>query len=264
MGKGSKISWTHHTFNPWWGCTKVSPGCVHCYAEGLSKRTGNEVWGDDKGRRFFGDKHWAEPLRWNEAALEVGERHQVFCASMADVFEDRGDLHEPRARLFKLIEDTPNLDWLLLTKRPENMTRLAPTSWLNVWPKNAWAMTSVENQVQAHKRIPELLKVPAQIRGLSVEPLLEEVTLGLMGICPSSWGKGYNHVGDFIHWVIVGGESGPGFRPFEQAWAEKLLTECTEAGIAFFMKQFGGFPNKRDDITEFPPQLHVQEWPGGR
>ena len=114
MGTETAISWCDHTFNPWWGCVRVSPACQHCYAETFSKRVGLKVWGPESDRRFFGPKHWAEPLKWNTAAVKAGVRRRVFCASMADVFEDRADLLNERLRLFQLIEDTPQLDWLLL------------------------------------------------------------------------------------------------------------------------------------------------------
>ncbi|HEY2512934.1 MAG TPA: DUF5131 family protein, partial [Polyangiaceae bacterium] len=118
MVANSKIQWTDHTFNPWWGCQRVSPGCEHCYAEAFAKRTGHGVWGPTAQRRFFGEAHWKEPLKWNEAAKRSGQRARVFCASMADVFEDRWELEPHRARLAGLIRVTPHLDWLLLTKRP--------------------------------------------------------------------------------------------------------------------------------------------------
>src|SRR5688572_21886599 len=117
MGESTTITWTHHSWNPWWGCVKVSEGCKNCYAESFSKRACHDIWGPGSQRRFFGDKHWAEPIKWDRAAEKAGERRRVFCASMADVFEDRPDLVEPRRRLFELIRATPNLDWLLLTKR---------------------------------------------------------------------------------------------------------------------------------------------------
>jgi protein gp37 len=167
--KNSKIEWTHHTFNPWWGCTKVSDACAHCYAETFAKRTGHDVWGPDKPRRFFGDKHWEAPLLWNDQAKKAGERQRVFCASMADVFEDYNgpknlELLNARSQLWRLIEQTPNLDWLLLTKRPENILRFLPQAWDQT--SRLWIGTTVENQEQANKRIPELLKVPARIRFL--------------------------------------------------------------------------------------------------
>src|SRR5712671_6808752 len=131
MAKNSSIEWTDHTFNPWWGCSKVSPGCNNCYAETWAKRVGEKIWGKDEPRRFFTDKHWDEPLKWNDEALSSGTRRRVFCASMADVFEQRTDLNPWRARLWKLTEETPKLDWLLLTKRPENIA--ASVRWGTTW-----------------------------------------------------------------------------------------------------------------------------------
>ena len=126
MGEKTGIAWTDSTFNPWHGCQRVSPGCELCYAETFDARFGEPHWGPKAPRRFFGDKHWNEPLKWNRAAEASGVRRRVFCASMADVFEDRPDLVEHRLRLWKLIEATPHLDWLLLTKRPENIHRMLP------------------------------------------------------------------------------------------------------------------------------------------
>src|SRR5947208_2303347 len=120
MGRYSSIEWTHHTFNPWWGCQKVSAACDNCYAEIWAKRTGQDLWGSTAERRLFGEKHWSEPIRWHQEASLAGRRERVFCASMADVFERRADLNEERRRLWKVIERTPSLDWLLLTKRPQN------------------------------------------------------------------------------------------------------------------------------------------------
>src|SRR5690348_736847 len=192
MGEGTKIQWTDHSFNPWWGCTRVSPGCEHCYAEAFAKRTGLG-WGVAAERRFFGDKHWNEPRRWNAAAEKEGRRHRVFCASMADVFEDRPELAPWRERLWDLIDETPWLDWQLLTKRPENVNRLVTPAWhTGAWPENVWLGTTVEDQRRAEERIPELLNCAAKVRFLSCEPLLGPVDLDLDG----------------IQWVIVGGESG--------------------------------------------------------
>src|SRR5437764_7892645 len=134
MAKNSHIEWTHHTFNPWWGCAKVSPACKHCYAELWAKRMGQRIWGGDAPRRFFGDAHWNEPLEWNDEAQDANERMRVFCASMADVFERRSELDQWRERLWLLIECTPWLDWLLLTKRPQNISAMVP--WDDSWPSN--------------------------------------------------------------------------------------------------------------------------------
>ena len=255
MGENSKIEWTHHTFNPWWGCVKVSPGCEHCYAETFAKRTGHTIWGPaaTTQRRTFGDKHWQEPLKWNAEAAEAGERRRVFCASMADVFEAHPQLHTERALLWMLIEQTPALDWLLLTKRPENVNDMVPSWWRNVnrWPRNVWIGTSVENQAMADKRIPLLLQIPAAVRFLSCEPLLGP--LDLTGKTRDTiWidqeyadaDPGFAEVvesdGWPIHWVIVGGESGPKARPMESDWVRSIRDQCTGAGVAFHFKQWGG------------------------
>src|SRR5262249_16578930 len=158
------------TFNPWWGCIKVSAACDNCYAELWAKRMGHQLWGRDSSRRFFGETHWREPLVWNQEAQEAGRRERVFCASMADVFERRGELNNERLKLWTLIENTPNLDWLLLTKRPQNIHKIVP--WGRDWPANVWVGTTVENQAEAEKRLPALLKTPAAVRFLSCEPLL--------------------------------------------------------------------------------------------
>jgi protein gp37 len=243
MGKNSKIAWKDHTFNPWWGCTRVSAGCDSCYAEGVSKRFGFDVWGD-KPRRFFGDNYWRGPLKWNAEAAAAGVRQRVFCGSMCDVFEDlpNSDRDEDaRTRLFQMIEQTPSLTWMLLTKRPENMIRMAPHHWESGWPHNVWAMTTVENQEMAELRILELLRVPAVVRGLSCEPLLCQIDLyndrrdwigpiGRRGAIPVCRG---------IQWVIAGGESGPGARPMHPDWARSIRDQCRAASLPFFFKQWG-------------------------
>lgn len=254
MGANTKIEWCDHSWNPWWGCQRVSPGCVNCYAESLAKRYGHEVWGptNHSPRRFFADEHWAEPLKWNRKAEQAGQRARVFCASMADVFEDYRILDDQRTRLWELIEQTPWLDWLLLTKRPEHMTSLTPTSWRQRWPDNAWALTSVESQEWADKRIPELLKVPARVRGLSCEPLLGPVDLSRwLGGCPScgaprkdSQYVSCNYCEAYpdargLAWVIAGGESGAKARAPHPDWFRSLRDQCQAAGVAYFFKQWG-------------------------
>ncbi|MCI0671755.1 MAG: phage Gp37/Gp68 family protein, partial [Myxococcaceae bacterium] len=173
MGAETEISWTHSTFNPWWGCTRVSPGCDHCYAESFDRRVGGAHWGKGVPRRTFGDKHWGEPLKWNAAAAKAGERRRVFCASMADVF----DAEAPDGaleRLWALIRATPALDWLLLTKRPGRIRHSLPADWGDGYP-NVWLGTTVEDQERAEQRIPVLLDVPARVHFLSCEPLLGPV-----------------------------------------------------------------------------------------
>jgi protein gp37 len=270
MAKATKISWAHSTFNPWIGCEKVSPACLHCYAEGVAKRMGKELWGAEAPRFFTGEAYWREALRWNEEAGKRREPWRVFCGSLCDVMEDRRDLDERREQLFELIEETPNLTWLLLTKRPENFLRLTPEEWASGWPRNVWAMTTVENQRRAEERLPHLLKVPAAVRGVSAEPLLGPVDLSPWLLdpcacnvpfmdgagqhdpaCPSvtrAWG---------IDWVIVGGESGGGSRAMHPGWARALRDQCSKARVAFHFKQWGnwaphdGQPVKLESLALF-------------
>jgi protein gp37 len=229
MAKNSQIEWTHHTFNPWWGCAKVSPACQNCYAELWAKRMGQHLWGARSARRFFGDTHWREPLIWNEEARMARERNRVFCASMADVFESRTELNAQRQRLWELIRSTPWLDWLLLTKRPQNIGEMVPWS-AGTWPQNVWLGTTVENQQCAKERLPHLLQHTAAVRFLSCEPLLGAIDL-------SQW---FRRPGlERIDWVIAGGESGPGARPMHPDWAKNLLKQCLKADVAFHFKQWG-------------------------
>ncbi len=223
MAKNSRIEWTTHTFNPWWGCVKLSPACKFCYAQAWAKRVGQDVWGINADRRFFGDRHWAEPLQWNKAALATGVRARVFCASMADVFEDRDDLDPARARLWEVIEATEALDWLLLTKRPDRVLKCVP--WGQHWPANVWLGTTTEDQKWADKRLPDLAAIPAAVRFISAEPLLAPLTL-------AGWT-------DAIDWVITGGESGPRARPSSPSWFRSLMNECMAADIPFHFKQWG-------------------------
>jgi protein gp37 len=228
MGVSTAIAWTDHTFNPWWGCANVSPGCDHCYAEAFAKRVGQDVWGNAAPHRFFGDKHWAEPLKWEG---------RVFCASMADVFQLSPDLQNERIRLWELIDATPQLTWQLLTKRPENVARMVPWHWLDGgWPRNVWLGTTVEDQTRANLRIPRLLSVEGvAVRFLSCEPLLGEVSL-IETLCKLPAPLHSRDLG----WVIVGGESGPGHRPMDLSHARFLRHECETLDIPFFFKQVGG------------------------
>lgn len=296
MAENSGIEWTTHTFNPWRGCTKVSAGCAHCYADTLSKRNPGTlgVWGPNGTRVVAAESYWQQPVKWDKVAAKAGERHRVFCASLADVFE--GDdtmpesgveiINDARRRLFDLIDRTPNLDWLLLTKRPENIERMMPppsafihfgksggSSHANPNPfphttriiehgrirSNLWLGTSVEDQKAADERIPHLLRVPAAVRFLSCEPLLGPVDL-------SEWididtevqhnGDGDTqevHIGKQLHWVIVGGESGPESRPMNPLWARSLRDQCQAAGVPFFFKQFGEFGLEQIGNVRFTP-----------
>ncbi len=283
MGKESKISWTDASFNPWWGCVKVSPACTRCYAETFSKRVGKSVWGKDAPRRFFGDKHWNEPLKWQKAALKEGVRKKVFCASMADWLEERDDLVEPLARLLELIAATQNLDWLLLSKRvgswADRMRQVIKKThgagstlasfWLDGNPmKNVWMGATTENQLRANDLIPQLFMIPASIRWLSVEPMLGLLNLRRFLPHDNLHGRRSDYP-EAIDWVIVGGESGHGARPMDAVWVRNLLDQCKDAGTAFHFKQKGNVlaksmhcaSMKGDDPKEWPQWMRIQEFP---
>lgn len=258
--KNTKISWAHHTFNPWWGCEKVSPACDFCYAEAFSKRVGKKVWGKDAPRRAASDSYWMEPFNWDYEAQRAKTRHRVFCASMADVFEARTDLDPLRERLWQTIGSTPFLDWLLLTKRPENILQMTPGHfWGPKDPiRNVWVGTTVENQRRADERLPFLARVRAAVRFVSAEPLLgpldltgyfpkpmyhcgacghefmrpEHPACGTFKNTPTSYFMG-------IDWVVAGGESGPHARPTNPLWVRALRDQCKEREIPFHFKQWG-------------------------
>lgn len=260
MGADSKIQWTTHTFNPWRGCTKVSDGCKFCYADALSKRNPKTlgVWGPNGARVVAAESAWKEPVKWNRLAHEAGERHRVFCASLADVFEGEDTMpaeawpvvQEARKRLFDLICRTPDLDWLLLTKRPQHALRLMVDAKLYATANpslpcpqpNIWIGTSVENQAAADERIPHLLRCPAAVRFLSCEPLLGPITFRWAHWVPLKRHDATWHLEGLrgIHWVIAGGESGQKHRPMDLDWARSLRDECQAAGVAFHFKQIGG------------------------
>lgn len=251
MAENSKIEWTDATFNPWIGCTKVSPACDFCYAEVSTpartlRASGQETWGANAPRKRTSDANWREPLKWNRKAAAEGRRMRVFCASLADVFDNQVP-DEWRADLFVLIRATPNLDWLLLTKRPQNIAKMLPPDWGAGYP-NVWLGTTVENQTEADRRIPHLLNVPARVRFLSCEPLLGPVDLTAHFLNP----QGFT---DTPRWVIAGGESGPGARPTHPDWARSLRDQCAAAGVPFHFKQWGEYrpyvcPGEFGGITE--------------
>lgn len=230
MAERTSIEWTDATFNPWWGCERVSPACAHCYADTLARRYGHNLWDRSGSRRFFSDAHWEKPLRWNMAAEARGVPIRVFCASMADVFEDHGGLNPWRTRLWHLIEGTPWLDWQLLTKRPENVGAMVP--WNGEWPPNVWIGASVENS-RFTFRADVLRELAATVRFISAEPLLGSLFLN---------GKPNRRPLDLtgIQWVIAGGESGPKHRPLDLKWVRELRDACRDTSTAFFFKQHGG------------------------
>lgn len=252
MAENSNIEWTHHTFNPWIGCQKVGPGCDHCYAEawdsrGLQQR--ETRWGPHAARTRTSAANWRKPLAWDRAAAAASERHRVFCASLADVFDNHSSiLPEWREDLWRLIEATPNLDWMLLTKRPGNFANMLPVPFdFERLYSNVWLGCTVVNQAEADRDIPKLLAVPAAVRFLSVEPLLGplDATRIKVGGAQSLYranaltGDGFD--GQRLNLVIVGGETGRGARPMHPDWARSLRDQCNAAGVAFHFKQWGEY-----------------------
>src|SRR5258708_600677 len=171
MAENSKIEWTTHTFNPWIGCQKVSPGCDHCYAEAMmDHRWGKVKWGPHGERKRTSEANWRKPLAWAKAARGTGKRPRVFCASLADVFDNQAPTGA-RAELFNLIRATPELDWLLLTKRPENIRKMLPDNWGRGWP-NVWIGTTCEDQKHFDRRYPLIREIPAAVHFISYEPAI--------------------------------------------------------------------------------------------
>jgi protein gp37 len=246
VGEHTGISWTDHTFNPWWGCTKVSPGCDNCYAEAFDKRVGGAHWGKGQPRREFGDKHWNEPLKWNRDALaKLGRPARVFCASMADVMDDEAPAGA-RERLWALIDATPNLIWQLLTKRPQRYDRYLPDSFKH---NNVHLGVTTEDQERYEIRQFTTWYAATGRRlpwWISYEPALGPLNLTVRANKPA--------------WAVFGGESGNNRRPCEREWAELLLEQCRKFNIAFFMKQMGGrTPDEGKALI--PADLLIQEFP---
>lgn len=280
MSKTTAIEWCDSTFNPWIGCTRVSPACDDCYAaRSTPARTLGVVWGPSAERRRTNAENWKHPLRWNakpfyecEGCGWRGEddsessrlricmscgtrlaraRRRVFCASLADVFDNEVPV-QWRRDLFDLIEATPHLDWLLLTKRIGNASRLYANAYLDSarpWPGNVWLGATICNQTEADRDIPKLLATPAAKRFLSIEPMLGPITLREVhsDICEID-ALTCNHgvlrplrgrSDAKVHWVICGGESGPRARPMHPDWARSLRDQCAAAGVPFLFKQWG-------------------------
>ena len=255
MAENTAIEWCDHTFNPWIGCTKVSPGCDHCYAERREdKRLHRVQWGPGQPRQRT--KTWGDPKRWDRQHTaffaEHGRRQRVFCASLADVFDnDVPTLW--RVELLTLIGACDQLDWLLLTKRVGNVKRLlceaaelahergmpATANLITSWvdgeaPANVWLGATVVDQAEADRDIPKLLQVPARVRFLSIEPML-----GPVDLLPMLEHRAEQHGDTGVHWVICGGESGPGARPMHIDWPRGLRDQCAAAGVPFLFKQWG-------------------------
>ena len=295
MASLTKIEWADKTWNPWFGCTKVSPGCMNCYAAvSTPSRIQGVKWGKGQPRKRTSEAYWKDPAKWDREAAEDlndfysheglhgGHAHypkprppRVF-PSLCDWLDDEVPI-EWLADFLRVIYSTPNLDWLLLTKRPQNFaSRLKaaigvmhcdPMDYgdrIDAWikgeriPRNVWLGVSVEDQIRADQRIPILLETPARVRFLSCEPLLGLVDLmlrnklhGFPKRVQADESAVYYSVSMLLHWVIVGGESGPGARPCNVAWIRSLVDQCKAANVACFVKQLGGKPfdpRKADNI----------------
>ncbi len=270
MAENSKIEWTHHTVNPWWGCTEVHEGCDNCYARVLSNRWGKDLWGTDKPR--METKNWLNDLhKYQKKAAAAGEMHRVFIGSMMDIFEkpmpvvswhgdpstnsnyNTGDI---RTLLFNMISSGhfPNLIFLFLTKRPSNINKYIPEAWKDSCPPNVMFGTSVVNQETADKLIPQLMEAPGK-KFLSMEPLIGPVDLVQHLFMPAlNMSPADLEPNGMIQLIIVGGESGHGRRPFNSDWARDLRRQCKEAGVPFFMKQV-------DKVIPVPDDLLIREFP---
>lgn len=266
MGEHTAIQWTDHTFNPWWGCTRVGPGCDHCYADALDRRTGGAHWGAGAPRRRT--KDWSGPHRWNKHAGHFAELHgrrqRVFCASMADVFDNEVP-DEWRVDLWQLIRETQGLDWQIVTKRIGNAAKMLPPDWPQAFP-HVGLIATIVNQAEADRDVPKLLATPATWRGISAEPLLGPVRLdriahgdesdidalsGFINYTPQHVAVPPKALGARLNWVICGGESGAGARPMHPAWARSIRDQCVAARVPFFFKQWGEF----HPSTEHDPAL---------
>jgi protein gp37 len=239
MGEKTEIAWCDSTFNPWIGCQKVSAGCDNCYAETLMDKRYHKVeWGPHGERKRTSEANWKLPLRWNKAAKAAGTRPRVFCASLADVFDNQVDPNW-RADLFELIRSTSALDWLLLTKRPENIAKMVDVMGIALpWP-NIWLGTTCEDQAAYDRRWPILSKVPAAVHFISYEPAIGPLRIN-GALVPD--------------WLICGGESGPGARMMDPNWAAAIKSDCARVGTAFFMKQMTG-------LKPIPQHLMVRQFP---
>lgn len=277
MAEYTAIEWCDHTFNPWEGCQKVSPGCDHCYAEARNQRFGGGTatnWGPGAPRRKTSTANWSKPRKWQRDAhifYEVyGRRQRVFCSSLADVFDNAVD-PSWRADLWQLIRDTPALDWQLLTKRPQNIQKMLPAFWDEIRDR-IWLGTSTENQTEADRRVwwlTEVRPLPA-VRFLSVEPMLGEITFRWAKWHPISSKLASNHLDGLrdLDWIIVGGESGPDARPMHPDWVRMIRDQCKEANVPFLFKQWGEWVPQLGSVnlSDNPEQSRYQwaEWDGDK
>lgn len=236
MGENSKIEWTDHTFNPWIGCTKIDELCSNCYAEKYSERWGHAKWGPRGDRKKTADSNWNKPYAWNRQAKKEGVRKRVFCASLSDVFDDHESIkQEWRDQLWKIIKETEHLDWLLLTKRPENYVKFLPADWGQGYP-NVWLGCSIGDQIGRDARMDAFINTPAYIHFISAEPLLHVYELPQYGI-------------DFL---IIGGESGTlaKIRTLNLSVVKHMLMQAKNKGIKVFFKQLGSALSKQYKLND--------------
>jgi protein gp37 len=250
MGAESKIEWTDSTFNPWVGCTKIArqgsapSACDFCYAEGWAKRSGQVKWGDHPRRRTT-EAYWRAPIQWNAAAIDFQfkqrRRQRVFCASLADVFDNQVN-PAWRADLFALIRTCDQLDWQLLTKRPQNIRKMLPQDWAGGYP-NVWLGITAEDGLAYRQRAAHLFKIPAAVHFVSYEP-----AMGPLGSLDTA--------GQIPDWVIIGGESGvrrDKIRPTKPQWVREAISDCRRVGAAPFLKQWGTYANNPRVVEEGMP-----------
>lgn len=242
MGDKTSINWTNYTFNPWWGCDRVSPGCDNCYAAALDKRTGGDYWNPRVKPRRTKTNNWNKVISWQKKAKRENVNLKVFCGSMMD-WCDKNSPEGALTALWELIRNTPNLTWQLLTKRASLIQKCLPEDWGEGYD-NVWLGVTVEDVDFGGKRLDIIKKIPAKVKFLSCEPLLEDISEL-----------------DFtnIDWVIIGGESGPGFRPMKKKWAISLIEKCENLKIPVWFKQNGG--NTRNKGGILIDAKIIQNWP---
>ena len=249
MGENTAIEWADHTFNPWIGCQKVSPACDGCYAETLmDTRLGRVEWGPHGERKRTSEANWRQPRKWDREAGKSGKRARVFCASLADVFDNKVP-GEWRADLWQLIDDTPHLIWMLLTKRPQNIAKMLPIAAADFdIRERIWLGTTAENQEEYDRRWPYIAAQRAAVRFVSYEPALGPLCVREHKPRPD--------------WLICGGESGPNARPMTPYWASALQGQCTGFGIPFFFKQWGEWApitqTEPSVLAQLHPATHIQ------
>jgi len=238
VAQNSQIEWTDHTFNPWTGCTNISPGCDNCYAEAWSKRSGHVKWGKNPRKRTT-DQYWKAPVIWNARADQFqaahGRRQRVFCASLADVFDNKADTSW-RRDLFQMIRSTPRLDWQLLTKRPQNISKMLPDDWGENGYNNVWLGFTAEDQTRFDQRKLFIRKIPAAVWFVSYEPAIGPLHIAADDPAPD--------------WLIVGGESGHNARPMDPTWVRDMAFDCHTRKIPIFFKQWGSYQNNPLVLTE--------------